>query len=74
MNIIKKINSQALRVLIDNGYVQEAIPKDIAVASKGKSGNGKTYYAKDKLAFIAWDLLGENPDDQDFQRWKLKGA
>lgn len=74
MNIIKKINSQALRVLIDNGYVQEALLKDIAVASKGKSGNGKTYYAQDKLAFIAWDLLGENPDDQDFQRWKLKGA
>lgn len=73
MNIIKKINSQALRILIDNGYVKEGNMKDIAIASKNKKGNGKTYYAKDKLAFIAWDLLGESPDDQDFQRWKLKG-
>lgn len=70
MKVIKQINSYALKTLISHGYVNEGQLKGIAIASKGKKSRGKTYYAKAPLAFIAWSILGENHDDEDFLLWK----
>lgn len=42
----------------------------ISISSKNKKARGKRYYAEDSLAFTAWDLLGFDPDDKEFQRWK----
>lgn len=70
MSIIKLINKAAVNILIKNGYVNSSKYNGITVASKNKQSSGKSYYAENSLAFKAWELLGENPDDKDFQNWK----
>lgn len=68
-NIIKLIDKRSLQVLLDYGFVKEGSLKGIAITSKGKKSKGKKYYAKDKLAFTAWKILGYSPDDRDYQKW-----
>lgn len=70
MSTIKLINKAALKILIDNGYVNASKLNGVTITSKNKKSNGKKYYAKDQLAFTAWELLGQNPEDKDFQEWK----
>ena len=72
MSFIKLINKAALKALIDHGYTDATKLDGISITSKNKKSNGKKYYAKDMLAFIAWELLGEDPDDKDFQTWKKR--
>ena len=67
---IKQINQKAYQTLIANGVVNPSNLRGITITSKGKKSRGKRYYAKNKLAFMAWEMLGENPDDPDFQKWK----
>lgn len=55
--------------MIDYGLVKECQLKGIAITSKGKKSRGKRYYAKDKLAFTAWKILGYHPEDKDYQHW-----
>lgn len=66
---MKQIDRRALNVLIDHKYVDSSY-KDVTQTSKYKHSRAKKYYVKDKLAFIAWDILGDDPDDQEYQRWK----
>lgn len=68
-NCIKKIDKRALNVLVEAGYVNASSLKGITLTSKGKKSKGKRYYAKDKLAFIAWHLLNEKHDDKDYLLW-----
>ena len=70
MNVIKLIDKRALHVLINDGYVDATKLQGIYISSKSKKSRGKKYYAKDKLAFIAWDILGYTNDDKDYLAWK----
>lgn len=70
MYTIKLINKAAVKALIDNGYVNESNLRGISITSRGKKSSAKKYYAEDSLAFTAWTILGENPEDKDFQKWK----
>lgn len=72
MNLIKLIDKRALQTLIDNGYVNAASMNGISISSKTKKSRGKRYYAIDHLAFIAWSILGYDPDDKEYQTWKLQ--
>ena len=67
--IIKLIGKRELKVLIENGYIHEEQKEGITITSRQKASAGKRYYAEDRLAFIAWEILGYSPDDKDFQKW-----
>lgn len=60
-----------MNILLEHGYIDGRL-NGITVTSRNKKSNGKKYYAKDVLAFKAWELLGQNPDDVDFQKWKYQ--
>jgi len=64
------IDKRALKILIDKGYVNVATMEGISISSRNKKSRGKRYYAIDYLAFIAWNILGYNTDDKDYQQWK----
>lgn len=68
-NNIKQIDKRALNVLVEAGYVDASDLKGITLTSKGKKSRGKRYYAKDHLAFTAWNLLNETHDDKDYITW-----
>lgn len=69
---IKQIDKRALDVLIKEGYVKPGPLKGIAITSKYKHSRAKHYYAKDIFAFTAWEILGDNPSDKEFQKWKQR--
>lgn len=68
--LIKQISKREVNVLISEGYIDESKKQGIVVASKNKNSRGKRYYAEDNLAYIAWELLGYDPDEKGFQNWK----
>lgn len=43
--------------------------KGIVMTSKNKHSRAKRYYAKDHMAFLAWEILGYNHEDHDYQKW-----
>lgn len=59
--------------MFDYGLTKESQLKGVTITSKGKKSRGKRYYAKDKLAFTAWKILGYSVDDKDYQKW-LEGS
>lgn len=69
-NLIKLIDKKSLKVLIDKKIVDQTKLKGIYISSAGKKSRGKKYYAMDELAFIAWEALGYDNDDKDYQAWK----
>ena len=69
-NLIKLIDKKSLKVLIDKKIVDQTKLKGIDISSAGKKSRGKKYYAMDELAFIAWEALGYDNDDKDYQAWK----
>lgn len=69
-NLIKLIDKKSLKVLINKGIVDQTKLKGIYISSAGKKSRGKKYYAMDELAFIAWEALGYNNDDKEYQAWK----
>ena len=69
-NLIKLIDKKSLKVLIDKKIVDQTKLKGIYISSAGKKSRGKKYYAMDELAFIAWEALGYDNDDKDYQDWK----
>lgn len=68
--LIKLIDKKSLKVLIDKKIVDQTKLKGIYISSAGKKSRGKKYYAMDELAFIAWEALGYDNDDKDYQAWK----
>lgn len=59
-----------MNVLIDYGYVNPSkLSGSVTLTSKNKNARGKRYYAKDRLAFYAWKITGENHEDKDYQAW-----
>ena len=69
-NLIKLIDKKSLKVLIDKKIVDQTKLKGIYISSAGKKSRGKKYYAMDELACIAWEALGYDNDDKDYQAWK----
>lgn len=68
---MKQIDRRSLDVLMERGYL-DASYKDVTMTSKNKHSRAKKYYTKDSLAFIAWEILGYDPDDQDYKRWRRR--
>lgn len=57
--------------MIDYGYINPSkLNGSVTLTSKNKKSRGKRYYAKDRLAFYAWKITGENHEDKDYQKWE----